>query len=305
MELRHLRYFVTVAEAGSLSGAAEKLFISQPPLSTQIKQLEHEIGTPLFIRQSRGILLTAAGTRFLKEAKEILEHSERAKALARQADNPRGGLIRIGFVPSASHTVLPRFMKQLRRQRPEIEVIVRELVTAEQLLALDENRIDVGIARPSASARYHAWVAQQINDPLCLAIPSNHPLSQHKAIKLEAAAEESFVFFTRFRAHTYYDQIIGLCTDAGFSPRISCEASTIYGVLDLVSSELGIAIVPASSVLLATENVTIRVIENPTRRSEMALIQAPGNQDPLIYDASTCMKKVFEELVKDRDQKIG
>lgn len=299
MELRHLRYFVTIAETGSFSAAAEKLFISQPPLSSQIKQLEEEIGVPLFTRLPRGVQLTQAGIRFLTESKAILAHVERAKAVARHANNENGGHLSIGFVPSASHTILPRFIAQLRLIRPDIEISVKELVTAEQIEAIEKRIIDVGISRPSNLTRHNTTVAAEISDPFCIAMPLEHPLAKLKTIDLRQIATENFVFFTRFKTHAYFDQIIGLCTDAGFSPIINCEASTIYGVLDLVQSSLGISIVPASTVLLKVANVAIIPLETPSRDSSIALLHAHEVGDSIIKVAGECMNEVFSALSRD------
>jgi DNA-binding transcriptional LysR family regulator len=147
VELRHLRYFVAVAEMGSVSRAAEKLFIAQPPLSTQIKQLEDEVGVKLLIRYSRGVRLTTAGAAFLGEAKDLLARSERAKRLARHNGSALGGAVRIGYVPSAGHTVLPRLLRQIRQLRPDGEIDVCEMITPQQVQALCAGDIDVGLAR--------------------------------------------------------------------------------------------------------------------------------------------------------------
>lgn len=305
MELRHLRYFIAVAESGSFSAASEKLFISQPPLSAQIKQLEEEVGVALLTRLPRGVQLTQAGRRFLEESKSILAQVEKAKDLAKHEDNEQGGVLSVGFVPSASHTILPDFIHQLRTVRPSIEIKVKEMVTAEQINAIENRKIDVGIARPSKATRHHLNIAATLTDPFCLALPSQHALAQTLSIRLDDVHNESFVFFTRFIAHAYFDQIIGLCTDAGFSPKIQCEASTIYGVLDLVSSGLGIAIVPASTVLLNTKNVTIVPIQNPTQPSSISLLHSLEVGNSIINIAAQCMNDVLTNIERNTRQRLS
>src|SRR5579862_4931582 len=166
MELRHLRYFVAVAELGSISRAAERLFIAQPPLSTQIKDLEEELGVQLLLRLPRGVRLTAAGTAFLDEARHILDRSERAKRLARSHRSSRD-MSRIGYVQSAGHRILPRLIQHLRVAQPGSEFDVREMITTRQLVALQQGEIDVGIARlPLQTAR--VTLLAELSEPFCL-----------------------------------------------------------------------------------------------------------------------------------------
>src|SRR5438105_6759154 len=167
MELRHLRYFVAVAEMGSVSRAAGKLFIAQPPLSKQIKQLEDEVGVKLLVRSSRGVRLTGAGLAFLHEAKDLLARAEHAKRLARHNDSAVGGVVRIGYVPSAGHTLLPRLLGRMRAIHPEGEIDVREMITPQQVQSLCTGEIDVGLARMPVSSGRITLIAE-LADPFCL-----------------------------------------------------------------------------------------------------------------------------------------
>jgi DNA-binding transcriptional LysR family regulator len=298
VELRHLRYFVAVAEMGSVSRAAEKLFIAQPPLSTQIKQLEDEVGVKLLIRYARGVRLTSAGTAFLAEAKDLLARSERAKRLARHNDSALGGAVRIGYVPSAGHTVLPRLLRQMRQLRPDGEIDVREMITPQQVQALCTGDIDVGLARaPINSGRI--TVVAELDDPFCIAVPQGHALSGKGPIDLRAAADCTFVSSARHRGPAYFDQTMGLCSDAGFSPDLRYEASTLYGVLDLVSAGLGVAIVPMSAVMLAPKGFTLRVVECPTRAGSLAFMQLRGDPNPFIATLGNLAATVFADLKRD------
>ena len=298
MELRHLRYFVAVAELGSVSRAAEKLFIAQPPLSTQIKQLEDEVGVKLLLRYPRGVRLTEAGSAFLAEAKDLLARSERAKRLARHKNSMLGGAVRIGYVPSAGHTILPRLLDQMRQIRPDAEIDVREMITPQQVQALCTGEIDVGLARaPINSGRIAVLV--KLDDPFCLALPLGHALSGKGPIDLRAAADCTFISSARHRAPTYFDQALGLCSDAGFSPELRYEASTLYGVLDLVGAGLGVAIVPASAVMLAARGVTLRLLERPTRSGSLAFIQLRGDPNPIIATLGNLATTVFANLKRD------
>src|SRR5258706_8712243 len=302
MELRHVRYFVAVADCGSLPRAAEKLFIAQPRLSTQIRQLEEEVGAPLFVRQPRGVRLTTAGQVFLTEAKHILASVERAKLLASQKE--QSGLIRIGFVPSAAHTILPRLLSQWREARPQAELDVAEMITSDQVEALRQGRIDVGLARslPGASMALKQF---ELNDPFCLAVPRGHPLRGKSPCELSKAADHVFVGFTRYRGPAFFDQVISLCTDAGFSPRIRYEASTVYGVLSLVGAGLGVAVVPASSVLLLPPGIDLRLLKHATRKGGVAFIKGKAEANPLVDAFTVLAKEVFVELRQELKRRIA
>lgn len=298
MELRHLRYFVAVAELGSVSRAAEKLFIAQPPLSTQIKQLEDEVGVKLLVRYPRGVRLTDAGSAFLVEAKDLLARSERAKRLARHSNAPTGGVVRMGYVPSAGHAVLPRMLRRIREVRPDAEIDVAELITPQQVHALSSGEIDLGLARaPITSGRVVA--VAELDDPFCLAVPVGHALAGSGPIDLRAASNCTFISSARQRAPAYYDQALGLCSDAGFSPHMRYEAGTIYGVLNLVGAGLGVAIVPASAVMLEPKGCALRLLANPTRAGALACIQLRGDPNPLSAMLGGIATDIFADLKRD------
>ena len=303
MELRHLRYFVAVAELGSISRAAQKLFIAQPPLSLQIKQLEDEVGAPLLIRYPRGVRLSPAGVTFLAEAKDILLRADRAVRLARQTDNAAGGVVRIGYVPTAGHTILPRLIRLLRARRPECDIEVSEMTTAQQVQALRGHEIDVGLVRPPLEA---GPVVATLNlcDPFCLAIPGDHPLAGGAELDLKAAAQCVFVSVTRQRGAAYFDQTVGLCTDIGFTPNIRYESSTLYGVLELVGAGLGVALVPSSAVTLAAQRVVFRVLRQPSRVGFLALVQLKDDPNPLVGLLSELTDQVFQALGEDFERLV-
>ena len=298
MELRQLRYFVAVAGCGSISRAADELFIAQPPLSVQIRQLEEELGTRLLIRYARGVRLTTAGERFLQEARELLARADRAKRTACDVDNATGGLLRIGFVPSAGHIVLPRLLRELKRLRPQCDLDVIEMITDQQLQALKRMEIDAGILR-NPFASNSGFSAIELADPFCLAIPEGHMLSGTTPIELQKAATQDFVSFKRYRGHTFFDQTISLCTDAGFSPHIRCEASTLFGVLDMVSAGLGIALVPASSAMLNPQGISLRLLSKPTRPGLLALLHRKDNPNPIVATLATLAVCLFKQIGKE------
>jgi DNA-binding transcriptional LysR family regulator len=295
MELRHLRYFVAVAETGSLSRAAEKLFIAQPPLSVQIRQLEDELGQPLFTRHPKGVRLTAAGQALLPEARHLLERAARIVDLTGEAGKGPSGNLSLGFVPSASSTVLPVLVRQLRKLHPRLNLELREMISSEQVEALLDGHIDAGIARtPTRHPRL--LVSPRMADPFCLAMPAAQARALPAPVDLRQFAEATFVAFTRHRGPAYFDQSIHLCSQAGFSPRVRYEATTVYGVLDLVSADLGVALVPASTALLGIRGVTLRSLRKPGTGEVLALLRRKVDTHPLLPLLESTVGEIFADL---------
>ncbi|MGC3984680.1 MAG: LysR family transcriptional regulator [Pseudorhodoferax sp.] len=295
MELRHLRYFIAVAETGSLSRAAEKLFIAQPPLSVQIRQLEDEMGTPLFVRHPKGVRLTAAGEALMPEARALLDRAGHLKE--RLQGDGASGTLALGYVPSASSTVLPALVRQLRAAHPELRIELREMISSAQTEALVAGHLDAGIARsPARDPRVVA--PAQMDDPFCLASPTAEPPAPRGAIDLRLLSEQDFVAFTRHRGPAYFDQSIHLCARAGFSPRIRYEASTVHGVLDLVAAGLGHALVPQSAVLLGRTGVAFRRIRSPAQDQVLALLRRKGDARAVPQWLDQAVRAIFAQMAQ-------
>lgn len=293
MELRHLRYFVAVADAGNLSRAAQKLFIAQPPLSLQIRQLEHELGTPLFTRHPKGVRLTPAGEALLPQARELLERAAALTALPRAA--ARSASLALGCVPSASSIVIPELVRRLRTHHPGLQLRLHEMISDEQHEALAAGRIDAGIARSRARPP-RVEVACSLPDPFCLALPAERARGGAAVLDLRDQAGAAFVAFTRHRGPAYFDQAIRLCGEAGFSPRIGYEASTLHGVLDLVGAGLGVALVPASAALLGVKGVCVRRLRHRAREEALTLLRRRGDAQPVLADVVVVVGAIFEQL---------
>lgn len=278
MELRHLRYFVTAAELGSITRAAEKLFIAQPPLSAQLKQLEEEVGVPLLVRLPRGVRLTEAGESFLEDARAILARAQQAAVRARERQSGQRATLRLGLVPSTIHSVLPGFLRRVHEAGLVVRIESREMITSQQQLALRNDEIDLGFARPGASGMPVETVAS-IDDPYCLALPASNPLATSRApIALKLAAHEQFVSFARHQVADYFDRTAALCQEAGFTPDIRHEAGQFVNVLALVACGLGVAIVPASFSTLPAAGVVFRPLEASRDKSRLAILGRPGQQ---------------------------
>lgn len=298
VELRHLKYFVAVAELGSLSKAAVALYVAQPPLSRQIKDLEDEVGVPLLIRSSRGVAVTAAGEAFLKEARATLDQAERSKFVARQIGSTEVHTLNIGFIPSTCHTLLPKLLHRLRQDRPDVEVCAREMLTAEQAQAMLAGSIDIGICRPPVDTSRLALVAT-LDDPFCLVLPVDHWLAGCNEVDLARTSQERFVSYVRDQARAFFDQTHNFCIEAGFQPNIHFSVTSTYAVIELVAAGCGIAIVPSSAVAFGSKSVVFRRLIKPRRPGRMVVIRRSSDTNPVVSIAVDVIASLFTELDRD------
>jgi DNA-binding transcriptional LysR family regulator len=245
MELRHLHYFIAVAEELHFSRAAERLHISQPPLSQQIQSLEEELGIKLFERTKRQVHLTEAGKVFLERSYLVLAQLEQVIEVTQQIGRGEVGRLAIGFVDSAMYTLLPEILRVFREQFPLVELRLYEMTTAQQIQALYDKQIDVGIVR-SAISESGLNVECLSHELLVLALPENHPFSTQAQVSLSSLADEFFILFPAKLGPVFYEQIIHSCQQAGFRPKVAQEAVQMQTIIGLVAAGLGIAIVPAS-----------------------------------------------------------
>lgn len=210
----------------------------------------------------------------------------------------------IGFVPSASHVVIPRLVRELRQAYPDVEIEVQEMITAQQMEALAADRIDLGLARPPLRDP-RIEIAAEVIDPFCLALPAGHVLATLSGpVPIKRIAAEPLVGFTRFRAPAFFDQTLNVCLSAGFSPRLRYEASTIFSLLDLVSAGLGLAIVPSTCALLPTEGVVFRPLPAYLKKGSLALIRRQGPHDAALQAASTIVARIFSALERDARKRL-
>ncbi|MEO1146786.1 MAG: LysR family transcriptional regulator [Cyanobacteria bacterium J06638_22] len=279
VELRHLRYFLAVAEELHFGRAAERLHMAQPPLSQQIRQLEAELGFQLFHRTRRQVELTAAGQSFLEDCQAILQRIDRAILRGQQASRGELGQLSIGFVSSATYNVLPQILRQMRSALPEVTLELRELTTDQQLTALKAGRLDVGFVRPPVEeagfAELTVWC-----ESLVVALPATHPLAAQTKIELRSLIHEPFILFPRPLAPGLYDQIIGLCQQAAFSPNVVQEAVQMQTTISLVAAEMGVAIVPQSLENLQRTGVVYRPLAEQIPQVAIALIWPNQGRSP-------------------------
>lgn len=281
MELRHLRYFVAVAEELHFHRAAERLHISQPPLSQQIRALESELGVQLLERNRRSVSLTAAGAVFLREAREILAAVDAAAETARSVARGDAGRLALGFVGSAMHSALPGILRAHRRAFPQVELVLTELPTAAQLAALMAGRIDAGVIRPPV--REPGLVFETIHrEPVVIALPEDHPLAARRDVALADLVEEPFVLLARREAPGLYESLNTAMAGAGGVPEVVQEAREMQTVVGLVAAGLGVSLVPASVGADEHRGVAYRPVAGTAPTIELALAWRPDDLSPVV-----------------------
>lgn len=270
MEIRHLRYFVAVAEELHFGRAALKLHIAQPPLSMQIRQLEDELGVSLFHRTSHQVLLTEAGKAFLDETRAILAQLEEACRTTQRIGRGEVGYLRLGFIDSAVYEVLPVLLQHYRIHYPEVEMILRQMSSREQIDALRHNQLDLGILRPPLSDEsLEAFTIRQ--EPFVVVLPLRHPLAQQKDISLSELKEEPFILFTQQIKTDFVEQVRRLCQRASFEPRVVQNVQEMQTLIGLVSAGFGVSLVVASTHNLLSRGVAYRPIRDATEEAELIL----------------------------------
>jgi DNA-binding transcriptional LysR family regulator len=284
MELRHLRYFIAVAEELHFTRAAARLHIGQPPLSQQIQALEKELGAQLLERSKRWVRLTEAGKFFLNDAREILALSEQAMETARRASKGEVGELRVGFTSSMPFTVILQRVVNLYRQRyPHVTLSLQEMSSARQIEAITQRTLDLGFVRPpEVEIANGVDVITLRHDPLLLVMPSEHRLARKKSVKLTELAAEAFVMYSKDVGTGIHAQIIRLCRQAGFDPRIVQEAREAATIIGLVAAGCGISILPESFQCIQMHGVAYRKISNPDAVTALMLATRRGESTPLI-----------------------
>ena len=285
MELRHLRYFVAVAEELHFGRAARRLGISQPPLSQQIQALEDELGACLFERTNRRVALSAVGELFLPEVRAVLAQLDKAVAVARRASQGELGELKVGFTSSAPFTsTIPRALRAFRQACPAVHLELRELSSREVAAAGGEGLLQVGMIRPLESLPAGLEALELFAEPLVAVLPAGHPrvVEGASGIALAELADEPFVFFPRSFGTGLYDQVIDLARNAGFSPRIVQEASEAMTLIGLVATGLGVTVLPASFSRLRIDGVVYRTLRDADASTAVWLVRRRGEASPLV-----------------------
>ena len=302
MELRHLRYFVAVAEEGHITRAAERLGIQQPPLSHQIRALERELGVQLFRRLPRGVELTEAGRSFIEDARAALARVGQGVEAAKRAARGEQGHLRLAVPPTAPfHPFVPQVILAFREAYPLVSLTMEENLRMETMEQLRGGQMDVAFLRASIAAPEGLVVHPLLEEPMVAALPSGHPLarnapSQDAALPLRALAGETFIAYARQQGPALYEAMAAACLQAGFSPQLGQEAPRISTALSLVATGFGVTLVPASMRRMALEGVTYRDLAGAAQARAFLSIAARR-------DDSSGMVRNFVALVRRAAQR--
>ncbi|WP_169569841.1 LysR family transcriptional regulator [Sneathiella limimaris] len=261
-DIRQLRQFIAVAEEKHFRIAADRLHMTQPPLSMAIRKLEEELGVILLSRTRKKVELTSAGQVFLKGAYETLERMEALEKDTKRAAQGLIGKLSIGFSGSAIYEALPVSIRRFRRSYPHIQLDITEMSTLSQIEAMLKGNLDIGLLRPPISndslfVLYPLRVEQMV-----IAMPTTHPLARAKKIHLQDFADEDFITFAPETSPNLHNLVFKACADAGFIPRISQTAPQIQTHISLASAGLGVALVPECASRITHPNVTFRYFED-------------------------------------------
>lgn len=284
MDLRQLRQFVAVAEERSFRRAADRLHVSQPPLTVAVQRLESEIGVQLLERSRQGVRLTPAGEAFLEEARSTLAHARLSMEMAQRAASGKTGTLRLSFVPSAGLAVVPRLLRQFREHHADVKLILRGETTSQQLAALAQGSVDLAIVVPPLRESRQLRVQILCEQEVVLAVPGTHPLAGTRRVQLRHLAQEAFVGLPVLEGPGFEGVVMAACQEAGFIPRLAQTAPQMQSVLALVAGGLGVALVPQAMRSVAVENVSylqVRTRSAPVRYA-LGLAWNPANPNPAL-----------------------
>jgi DNA-binding transcriptional LysR family regulator len=282
MEFRHIRSFLSVAETLHFGRSARLLSLSQPALSLQIKALENELGIQLLSRNRQGTELTEAGRAFREDAAVALERLEFARRKAQWASAGKLGHIRIGFISTAGYEIVPNLMRRFRKSYPDVEFSIRNILTDAQLEMIDDGLLDIGFLRLPIENRKEIEVTTVHREPFVAILPSSHPLSAKKEIRLRELKGNPFVMYAREYAPGFHDLLTGILSNAGVVPKVVQTAGEMPTLISLVDAGVGVSIVPASVAKRIVSNVAVCSILDRVPLSEIGLAFARKNTTAVV-----------------------
>ena len=295
MDLRHLRYFIAVAEEEHITRAAERLGMQQPPLSQQIKAMERELGVQLFRRKARGVELTEAGRALLEDARAILSHLHRALETTRRTGRGEQGRLCVGIAPTAPfHPFVPRVIRAFREAFPLVSLTLEEGLSNEVRERFSHDQMDVAFVRTATIHADNLVVSPLLEEPMVVALPSLHAMAQgtrDTALPLKRLAGDSFILFGP-PGTGIYDETVAACRAAGFSPHIGQQAPRITSTLGLVAPGLGIALVPESMQNMSMDGVVYRRLKGtPQPKAFLGLASRRGDPSAVVRQFLNLVKR--------------
>lgn len=303
MNLHQLSRFVAVAETGNFRRAAEQLHIAQPPLSVSIRKLEDELGSSLFERTTKGVLLTPAGQSMLEDARRVLQHAQQCLLAVREVREGTGGRLRLGLIGSATYALLPKLIPSVRARYPRIELELTDATTSEILEGLASRRFDAGLVRsPLLDPSGFDLLPLDLDD-FVLVVAAGSPLSTRDTIALHDAAREPFIMYRRTKSPNLFAHAVMRCQLSGFSPRVAQEAMQVQTIMSLVASGLGVGLVAEVARHMMPDGVKcLRLTDNPPGfHTSISLVRLAG-------DTSRLVQRFFEhalDFVKEQREVGG
>jgi DNA-binding transcriptional LysR family regulator len=294
LELRQLRYFIAVAEELHFGKAAQRLHMTQPPLSQTIQALEEQLGAPLFVRNRRAVALTAAGQALLPEARRMLAQSAELPELVRRAAAGEAGRLALDFVSSADYSILPPFLRRYRAAFPQVQIVLQEATSDLQIEDLLHARVDAGLLIPPLpdKARDTLVYLKVLEEPLILAAPAGlAALEASGPVWLKDLPPLPLIIFPRPIAPALHDAILGVFGAAGITPEIGQEAIQMQTIVSLVSAGMGLALVPQSVSNLMRPGVEYRALRDPTPQVETGLAWRRDNDSPVLQGFLDLLRK--------------
>jgi LysR family transcriptional regulator, benzoate and cis,cis-muconate-responsive activator of ben and cat genes len=280
MDLKHLRAFVAVAESLSFSRAAQRLHVSQPALSKQIRLLEEDLEAKLFVRDRRSVCLTSVGKEILSDAESLLLSADDLKHRAQAATGGAAGRLRMGFVASATPEIIPQITLALHKAFPNVGLHLRNTPTVQQVDGLHERSMDVGIVRLPLREPGIAVFPLSV-EPFAIVLSRQHPLRRNGQITMRDLQEEAFVAYSERLAPEFLQHWTGLCRKAGFTPRITQEVAEMETAVALVSAGLGVAVVPEGVARRHRNTLTVIALRGERIRSEVGVAILKLDPPPL------------------------
>lgn len=291
IELRHLTYFLAVAEELHFRKAAEKLFISQPGLSRQIKQMEDILETQLFERNKKKVSLTPAGHFLKKEVEFIFNHLEKVERQLKLVGDGNSGELRIGFLGSAMQKVIPQLLLNIKETYPKVRTSLEELSNFAQVDAVLNDQLDMGFVRV-ARVPNTLHMKTVFKDTFSLVLPERYPLLTREFKGMHQFANDDFILFNQTYSPLYYETIMSICQDAGFAPKVSHKSVHAHTIFKLVENHMGIAIVPTALQNGFQMRVKFIELKNIPQRAELSVIWKKEHTNPVLKN---CMELLLED----------
>jgi DNA-binding transcriptional LysR family regulator len=283
MELRHIRYFLAVADEKNFTRAAARVGIGQPPLSQQIKDLEGEVGTNLFQRLPQGAELTEAGRAFLEIVKGFPAQAERAVRAAQRAARGESGTLRVGFTGSAVfNPVVAGTVRKFRRAYADVELSLVEVNSAGLVSGLVEGTLDAAFLRPGTAGVEELHLRLLSEEPMLAVLPASHTAAKDEVVHLTRLRSDPFILWPRSLGSTLFDTIIAACRKAGFEPVLGQTAPQIGSVINFVAAELGVSLVPASMQAVKVPGVVYRAVSGAAPVARLSLATRRGDTSPIL-----------------------